>query len=198
MRTILRRNLQDVPEVQWANDELNELLNVGYSMVQKEIRKWVPNAHQYWDYINTVAGTNWYPLPNTFGIRRVNLKNATTNTYDKLTLKDYDDIKDQTGLDYYYAKEGQWIGIFPAPLTMTNGIELVHVPIMAMATDDEVPRIKTPLHPGIVWWAKLIAKGETAEQDGSEQARLRELISDIPTWYDVTTDVPEVIGIKGI
>jgi len=195
MRTLLRRQLQDVPEVQWPVDsELDALLNSAYTLVQKEIRKVSPTAHQFWDYINTVAGTSWYPLPQTFGIRRISLKQAD-GTYTKLTLKDYDTIKGLSGSETYYAKEGQWIGIFPAPTTMANGIELVHVPIMEMALDADVPRIKLPLHIGIVWWAKLLALGETADATSDTKSRLQELLGDIPVWYDVTSDGPEVLGV---
>lgn len=199
MRVLLRRELQDVQEVQWPdNEELNSLLNNAYALVQKEIRKVSPNAHQFWDYINTVSGTSWYPLPATFGVRRVSLKNTTSNKYEKLSPKNYDDIKDLSGREYYYAKEGQWIGVFPAPGTIAAGIEVVHVPIMSMADDADVPRIKAPLHIGIVWWAKLLALGETTDAAGEAITRLRELIGDISNWYDLTTDGPEVMQIQGI
>jgi len=198
MRDLLRRQLQDVPDVQWPLDsELDAILNTAYVLVQKEIRKVSPTAHQFWDFINTTAGTSWYPLPATFGIRRVSLLNTSTvpNTYGKLPLKDYETIKDVTGTTYYYAKEGQWIGIFPAPPTMINGIELVHVPIMEMGDDADVPRIKSPLHIGIVWWAKLLALGETTDATGETKVRLQELLGDIPLWYDVTSDGPEVMRV---
>lgn len=196
MRTLLRRQLQDVPDVQWPDDaELDELLNIAYAMVQKEIRKIYPTAHQFVDYMNTTAGTSWYPLPATFGVKRVSLKD-TNGSYVKLSYKSYDDIKDQTGRERYYAKEGQWIGIFPAPeASVANAIELVHVPIMAMAADTDIPRIKLPLHIAIVWWAKLLALGETTDTSGETAVRLKELLGDLGAWYDNTSDGPEVLGV---
>jgi hypothetical protein len=137
-----------------------------------------------------VAGTSWYPLPATFGVSMVSIKLATTDlVYSELHPKRYRDIKDRTGDSYYYTLRGQWMGIFPAPsLSIANGIEVIHSPIMSMGSDTEEPRIKLPLHLAISLWARLIALGETDDSTGETTKRLSEIISDIPNWYDMNSD----------
>jgi hypothetical protein len=67
---VLRRQIQDVPEVQWSDAELNDVLDLTYSLIQKEIIKSFPDAHLFWDTINTVAGTSGIPFPRPSGSHR--------------------------------------------------------------------------------------------------------------------------------
>lgn len=208
LRTLWRRHVRDTAQVEWSDDtEVNDILNLAYANVQKEIVKINRNAHQFWDYLPTTSGTNWYALPATFGIRRVGLKSHTVDTsWTKLEPKGYSKLQaylstgNQQGKTYY-AVEGQFIGIFPAPTeSVSNGIELIHTPIMSMAADSDVPRIKLPLHLAIVYWAKLIALGETDETAGETRARLSEILDDLPLWYEAhseTADKFEVTGVTG-
>lgn len=211
LREILRRNINDpVSGGLFSDEELNDILNIAYANIQKEIRKINPEAHIFWDYINSIAGESWYPLPETFGIKRVGLKDTSASTnWSKLDKKVLDDIdpvarpvttkdgvllpNNQVNiLGQFYARVGQWIGIFnPPTASVTNGIQLLHSPIMSMAADSDYPRIKVPTHMGIVWWAKLLAKGETDETAPETKARLAELMGDLPTWYDYDTDANE-------
>lgn len=207
MRTVLRRHLHDIPKVQWAVDsELDEILNVAYGLVQKEIRKFDPEAHISWDHVDTAANVNWYPLPATFSLISVGMKSSAADTlYVPILPKRYRDIGpwqitsgavilaanaslDQT----YYTLRGQWIGIYPAPpTTIDDGIELLHCPIMSMSSDDDVPRIKVPLHMAVVYWAKILATGETDETNGETRQRLQEILGDLPTWYNISSDEPD-------
>jgi hypothetical protein len=204
MRALLRKQVQDVAEDQWQDSELDSILNLAYANVQKEIVKVDREAHLFWDYIDTVAGTSWYPLPQTFGISHVGVKLAASDTgYTVLgPPKRYRDVKDvETSSTTYYSIRGQWIGIFPAPgVGVTSGIELVHTPIMSigagLGNDGEVPRIKLPLHLAIVWWAKLICLGDTDEQAGEARARLAEMINDIPVWYSAHSDAVDILGVQ--
>lgn len=208
LRDKLRREIQDVPGVQWDDAELNDRLNEAYFLVQKEIRKFFPEAHIFWDTMDIEAGTNWYPLPETFGIIQVGVKFSSSDTqYTNIKPKRYRDIGPVThwsgGVQVtgssgtsgtYYTQRGQWIGIFPTPTTtVVDGLELVHTPVMSMSDDTEYPRIKTPLHPAIVWWAKLLLLGETDENAESTRMRLGELINDLPLWYDGNFDQAEKI-----
>lgn len=191
IRTLLRRHIQDVPAVSWTDVELDAIINLAYSLVQKEIRKIDPEAHLFWDYMNTVAGTSWYPLPATFSVSQVGIKGASTDlVHTRLDPKRYQDIVVLTAASHqYYALRGQWIGIFPAPtVSVTNGLELVSNPIMALADDAEVPRIKDPLHLAIVYWARLIALGDTDEKGDETRIRLNEMLGDLPFWYNLNAD----------
>src|SRR5688572_32602042 len=129
IRTMLRRQVKDTASVQFpTNSELDEVINMAYGLVQKEIRKVDPEAHLFWDTLNLDAGVNWYPLPSSFSLQRVGVKSAASDTlFKKLEYKRYDDLVEISGATQYYSIRGQWVGIFPAPSTsITNGLELVH------------------------------------------------------------------------
>lgn len=215
IRTLLRRQIRDTDSVQWTdNNELDDVINIAYSYVQKEIRKSFPEAHIFWDYINTTAAESWYPLPQTFGLIQVGMKaNASDTSYATLPgPKRYRDIGPKNvwsgGViiaqpsdlsQTYYTIRGQFIGIFPAPPTaITSGIQILHNPIMALSADTEVPRIKTPLHMAILWWSKLILLGDTDETASETRARLNEIVTDIPFWYDQQLGEPEQLQVGGI
>lgn len=192
LRTILRRRIHDVPGVQWSDAELNDLLNLAYAKVQKEVVKVLPTAHLFWDRINIVAATAWYPMPeSSFGIRRVGLLDPTTGLYTKLRPKDYEDIRESNLVTTYYSLMGQWIGIFPVPTAnLVAGLEVIHSPLMAMAIDADVPRVKVPIHDAIADWAVVLCLGETDEAAAEAKARLQDMINDLPFWYDVNNDEP--------
>lgn len=212
MRTLLRRELRDVAQVQWpTNADLDDILNYSYSVIQKEIRKHFKEAHLFWDYMNLVAGTSWYPLPQTFGISQVSAKGASTDTYyTPLKYKRYRDIGPRQiisggslvtqiiGTQMNYTRRGQWIGLFPAPtVSITSGLEVMHSPIMSMGSDDEIARIKVPLHLAIVLHAKLVALGETdADETASTLQRLGEIVNDLGEWYDESSDAEEILQVE--
>lgn len=202
MRDRLRRELRDVAAVEWPTDaELDDILNTAYFLVQKEIIKVKSEAHLTWDHITTQAGVYWYPLPATFGVKRVGLKAAASDTaYAKLEPKAYEDVESGYTGDAVYVVMGEWIGIFPAPATaITNGIEILHSGIMSIgagpANDTEVPKVKTPLHQAIVWWAKLLALGETDEEVEKTRNRLNEVLGDLGQWYGITNDTPDMFRV---
>ncbi len=197
MRTWLQINLRDTAAIEWSVTELNDLINQAYALVQKELVKVNAGYHRAWDYSTVTAGTNWYPLPPTFGLKRLAYKATASQVgYTKLEKKNLDDIEALTGGGPFYAREGLWVGIFPAPtVTVADGLEFLHSPIYALADDDEVPRIKTPLHIAIMWWAKVLATGETDESNVETRQRINEVLGDIPLWYDVMQDGPDVLQI---
>ena len=201
IRAMLQRQLQDISGVEWNDTgELNALINMAYYNLQKEVFKRIPDAHLYVDTAPTVVGTSWYPLDDTFGIHRVGYKaDGTATSHSKLQRKDYEDIVDLTGTTTYYTQKGQWIGIFPAPsAAVADGIELWHTPIMSLALDADVPRLKLPLHYPIVLWARMIAIGDTGEEAGETRERLKEVIDDLPLWYEIMTDSPDRLRIEGV
>lgn len=202
IRTVLRRNIKD-PETggEFSNAELNDIINLGYSLVQKEVRKFYPEAHLTWDYINTEVGENWYPLPPTFSVTHVGYKASATDTVWTVLgpPKAYRDLAGlvTTGSTTYYTRRGQWIGIFPAPTeAVTDGIEIVHNSIHSMSADGETPRVKVPLHLAILYWAKLIALGETDANAGETRQRLDEILGDIASWYDIHSDAPDRFAVE--
>ena len=202
IKTLFLRRVHDVSAVQWTDAEQNDLVNLAYSKVQKEIVKFKRDAHLYWDTLNSVAGTSLYPLPATFGVRRVGLKASAADTvFTKLSKKEWEDIMDlTTGVTSYYCLPNEnWLGIYPAPSTsVANGIEVIHCPIMSLSDDAEVPRIKTPMHDAIALWAVIIAKGETDEDAQIAKEELANILGDVGQWYEAPSDQAEKFQVVGV
>lgn len=199
MRTVLRRQVQDVDGVQWSDAECNQALNEGYYQLQSEVHSVDPENNVTWDYEDSTADTSWYPLPPSFGIISVGLKGASDTTYTKLQHKLYEDIKDLTGTTTYYTRRGEWIGIFPAPdATVSNGIELIHKQIHTLTDDTDLPKLKLPLHYGIVLAAKIWLLGDTNEQSEQDERKLQTLINRIAKWYGQDYDEAVSFSPRGL
>lgn len=203
IRTKLRRRVQEeVGDAAggWTDTELNSEINDAYAWVQKEIYKVFPNSHIYWDTMNLVNGTSWYPLPNTFGVRRVGVKASTSaTTYTRLKKKVYEDVEDIVSAESYYTLMGQWLGIFPEPDTsITAGIQLLHTPIMVLSADTDVPRVKTPIHEAIVLRAKDQVLGDLDHSSNQTRQGLVDIINDIPLWYETHSDENDRLQPEGV
>ena len=196
MKTLLRKFVRDTPEVQFEDAELDEILNISYGHIQKELVKFNAGWHIAVDTIDVTSGTSWYPMPPSFGLKYLRFKATSGGDYLAIGKHNYLDIIGLTGSDHFYCREGQWLGIFPTPTaTVSAGIELLHTPILALAEDDESPKIKTPLHLAIVYQAKLICLGETDESGEQTERRLKALIDDIPFWYHIDQDKPDMLQV---
>ncbi len=200
MRTLLSRWVNDVDDVEWSESEKNEALNESYYERQAEVQAVDPEAVIFWDTMNTTSGTNWYPLPPTFGIISVGFKSAASDTsYTKLKHQLYDDIKDLNGTTTYYTRRGEWLGIFPAPsASVTSGIELQHRPIHTLTVDSDEPKLKLPLHRAIVLGAKLFLLGDTNEKAEEDEKKLDRLLSNISKWYGQDYDQPVAFSPRGL
>lgn len=190
MRALLRRFTQDTVAQEWTNDELNAIINEGYLWVQKELRKVDVEAHVITDRVNTVAGESWYPLPQTFSLLRVRLQDTAAETGRTILLpKRLSDIENLQGTTQYYALRGQFIAIYPAPTeAVVGGLEIEHDPILELAEDDDLPRLKLPLHLAIVYKAREVALGDTDESTGEFKDRLASIMSDLGQWYNQQGD----------
>jgi len=211
IRALWRRHVRDTAGVEWDDTEANEIINLAYGLVQKEIVKIDRTAHVFWDYIPTTAGTSWYELPSSFGIIRVGLKTNTADlAWTKLDPKGYNKLQEfldplATGAQVsatgraYYTVMGTVLGIFPAPKnSVSDGLQLIHTPLMSLGGDSEVPRVKIPLHLLIVYWAKLIALGDTDESSGETRDRIREMLDDLPLWYDLPSEADSKFEVQGL
>lgn len=186
IRTMLRRRLNEVSADQWDDSTLNTLVDLAYALVLKQVRKVDPEALLFWDYRNTVSGTNWYEKPSgTRGPVEVSLKSAASDTdWCPLKRKPYYLARNWTGGDTVYCHRGIYVGIFPAPTTsVTQGLQFIHAPTDSLAVDTDVPKLETTLHYAIVVWAALLAKGESPEADTKDAAELQRIIGDIPLDY---------------
>ena len=200
MRTLLRRFVNDVDGVEWSDAECNESLNESYYERQGEVQAIDPEAVIFWDNINTTSGTNWYPLPPTFGVISVGLKaTSAETTFTKLDHQIYNDIQEMSGTTNYYTLRGEWIGVFPAPsASVTNGIELQHRPIHTLTLDSDEPKLKLPIHRAIVLGAKLFLLGDTNEKSVEDEKKLEKLMENAKLWYGQQYDTAISFSPRGL
>lgn len=185
IRDLVRRRLNEAVADSWPDSIINTVIDLAYALVLKQVRKADPEALIFWDYRNSVAGTNWYEKPSgTRGPVEVSLKSAASDTdWTPLKRAPYYIARDNTD-DTVYCHRGTYVGIFPAPTTsVTLGIQFLHAPTDSLAVDTDVPKVEQTLHYAIVVWTCLILKGETPESDSKDAAELLRIIGDIPADY---------------
>ncbi len=200
MRTVLGRRVQDVDGVQWTDAEKNQALNESYYQIQGNVQAVHPEAVIFWDYMNTVAGQNFYPMPPSFGIIAVRIKSAVSDTtWTKLDRKRFEAIESLNGTTQYYTQRGEWLGIYPAPtVSIASGIELMHRPIHTLTADADEPKLKLPLHDAIVLGGKIFLLGDTNESAKEDEGKLNKILENIGRWYGQNYDDPESFTLEGL
>jgi len=214
-RTLLRRRVNEPVADNWTDADLNLYLNLGYAWVLKQIRRVNKEAILFWQYRNTVAGSNWYEKPTgTTSIVEVGFKNVSTATdWTALTRKPYYLARDWTTstggsggiVDTVYCHRGNYIGIFPAPAnSVVQGLRLLTVPTDQLSLDADAFLIELTLQWGVVLYAAIMAKGESPEDDAKDQRELARLVADIPIDYADLDDGqtihlnPDVADLRGL
>lgn len=198
LRTQVRRYVQDTASVEWSDAEINSVINDSYYDLQAELQMVQPEAIIAWDTIDASATENWYPKPPTFGIIQIGLKKTGDTTFTKLGFKDYNDIKDLTGTDTYYCERGDWIGIFPLPDSVTDGIQVMHRPIDTLTVDTDIPKLKLPLHQAICLQAKVFLLGDTNENADRDERKLEKIKEKMPLMYMGNLDQNMLISPRGL
>lgn len=199
MRGVLGRHVQDVDGVQWSDVEKNQAINETYYQVQGHVQAIDPEAVIFWDYMNTVAGQNWYPMPPTFGIIAVRVKASLSDDYVKLDRKSLEHIEQLQGTNQYYTQRGEWLGIFPAPsVGIASGIELMHRPIHTLTADADEPKLKLPLHYALVLGAKIFLLGDTNESAKVDEDKFNKILDNVGRWYGQNYDDPESFSLEGL
>lgn len=187
LRTLMRRRLNEQVADNWDDNTLNTLLDLAYAMVLKQVRKVDPEAVVFWEYRDSVAGTNWYKKPSgTRGLIELGLKSAASDTnWAALTRKPYWIARDWAdAAQTVYCHRGDYVGIFPAPAaSVTQGLQFLHTPTDSFATDTDEPKLELSLQYAIVLWASLLAKGESPEDDSKDAKELQRILGDIPQDY---------------
>lgn len=187
MRTLLRRRLQDSSGANWSDVELNDLLDEGMRLVQKEVMKFVPDAFMHIYQAPVTSVDEFYPLPDGFWMELlVRLKGSATATdYTTLERGNYDrDRENAASTTPAYDIRGRFIVFMPRPNFNANpGYEIQFVPTLSLPSDTLAPEIHQGLHLAIVIHAQLIALGETLESPTSAAEQLKRLLDDIPLFY---------------
>ncbi len=129
----------------------------------------------------------FYPLPDGFWQElSVALKaNAGSTTFTVIERGNYDrDRGNAAGTTPGYDIRGRFIVFFPRISFNANpGYELQFVPTLSMSSDSLAPDLHQGLHLAVVVQAQLIALGETLQSPSAAAEELKNLIGDIPLFY---------------
>ena len=208
IRTLLRRNLQETTADNWSDTILNEIINVAYGLVRKEVRRVDREALVAWDLADITSGTQFYEKPEgTFGPLEVNVLDS--GEYKPIRRIDYDltrpstfNSSSPTFSNTVWFHRGKFIGLYPIPsVSVTDGLQFVHSYGETLSADSDVPGIHTDLHYAIVLWATILAKGETREDIQPVRVSLQAMIGDIGLYYgrdetEMETIRPQVDGLR--
>jgi hypothetical protein len=186
IRTLVRRHIQETVADNFANADLDILINVAYQLVVKQVRRVSPDEFLTTALVNTAIGTSLYNKPA--GARRileVALLDAAGVTYNPLPYMNFVDASALTASEGpVFTIRGQQYGIYPAPTAVVvNGIRVTYQPTVSLAADGDTPLVEDTLQYAIALWAALLAKGESPESDTKEAAQLTQILNDIPDDY---------------
>lgn len=196
MRALLRRQVQEATADQWSDVDLNEALNVGLLMAEKEILKIDKLAFAYMYAIDLVGAKDNYPLPTAFMFEH-SVEMLVSGQYKRIPRLDYIDRENHSGSDYRYSILGRYLFLKPAPTSsVTSGMRLLFCPVLTMAEDTDTPEVDDSLHVAIVAAAKILLMEDTAESAESARRRLAESVADLPLYRGPS--VPEYVSIDGI
>lgn len=186
LRTLLQRQLQEpAGGDQWTPAELDEAINFGLAMIEKEVLKVLPQAFCQWDLIDLESGKNEYALPTNFiNVHQVKFL-TSAGTYVRAPGYQYAEIdSDDPPSGNCWAIQGRYLCIRPTPTAdLVNGLRLIFIPQLTLAEDTDVPPVPFVLHPGIALYAKAMLTEETGEPSDTARQAIVNMCADLPMWW---------------
>lgn len=188
MRTVLRRRIMEAsPGDNWTDTVLNDVLNVALADTQKDVMEVDPLAFVNIAQQSLTAGLEFYAKPAGMWYElQVQRLNSAGTRYDDLERRDYvvGRAADTESGTSTYALLGRHIAIHPIPsASVTNGLQIIYVPTLAMSDDADVPEIHLGLHMLIVLRAHRLLSGETGESVAEVKDLTEEYRAAIPSFY---------------
>ncbi len=186
MRGLLARFLNDTAQDVWSSAELNTLLNLGLHDVQSFIESTEPDAFLFVDETDILYNVRFYSKP--VGItseRELSISdNPATGEYTKMEVTSFELIRKGMAPERSYAHFGRhfYLSWFP-PATIPNGMRVVWVPTLSMATDSDVPDVHMRLHYAIVLAAAIKALRETPDDAKTFKEDLAIELQKVPLLY---------------
>lgn len=174
LRDWLRRRLQELTPAQWDDTDLDSYINFGYQFTQEEIEAVENDAFaHYTDKTDLVAGQQLYPLPvNCKAPRLLEMSTNGGTSYSVIEQVGWpqtvpqpteaQQIEPQRARTVW-SLQGRYIRLEPTPQTShTDGLRLTYVPVLTMGADSDVPELTANYHANIVFYAQVLALGDTA------------------------------------
>jgi hypothetical protein len=190
---VQRRLLDDASE-DFTKGQRVSAINVAAQLVQKEVQKVDPDAFRRIYTANLELDSNRYQYPRGFLKLKLLVLNgvkAEAVPEEWIFLQGQrDNAMLLRSVEAGYALAGGEIVIYPTPAAnVEDGLELLYVPALGMSDDDEDLSefgLVEPLHMAVVLWAVKLLKPETGERDKDIDAEIREILSDIGTYYPLS------------
>src|ERR1044071_1899148 len=169
---LFRRQIQEVTEDQFSDEDITKLLNAGIHRLQGDIQKVDPFAFLVHDVCDIVEGQDLYPWPAGFNYELAMFElDDSTDLYTKriwpVDFEDAEANRTATTADeapasgYVYSRHGTHFRLKATPeADLADGILLMSVETLNLVDLTDVSRIKVPLHWGYILYAKIIALGE--------------------------------------
>ncbi len=194
MRDKLRRRLQEDIADRWSDVQLNECLNLGLVETQKEIMKVDPEAFCFVDRADIVAGQEFYKWPaGTWYERELRILSGVTYTpMRRIAFTERADgaILSAPGPTYASFDRARFV-LCPIPtVSVIDGLEIVWVPTLTMASDATVPPVHLGLHLAIVEFAEIIATADVGDTNEETIKDLARMINSIGQYYLVSASTP--------
>jgi hypothetical protein len=217
LRTVLRRQINEVTAQSWTDAELNVYVNIGVQAIAKEIYKIDPMAFRSTELINVVSGTTDYnfatAVQDQLGVMLVERMGPNSTSYVHQTRADLEVVRDYllngvlvglpsitNRIDGVYAISGMGtVVIAPSPTqNVTSGLRITLRPMFTLASDSSEPLFPEPFHIGVIYAAKLAALGETWAETERVEKRLNEVIADLPFYFSRDDGEPQAFRPQGI
>lgn len=208
LRTMLRRQLQEVSEDQWTDDTLDSYLNMGLHSLQQAIMAVRPEAYlriDDTDIVNASSDPTLALIPKPQGFHheiRLQKQDSTSSSgWTDLGMISYTKTRGRvsSGQELKYAHWGRYFLLSPPPSTsVVGGLRLEWVPTLTMAEDTDVPDVPISLHKAIVYYAMKDALGETTEAAKIADGQLQVMLAQIPGFFIQSGADAEQIDVVGV
>jgi hypothetical protein len=196
MRTLLRRRLQERVADDWADSDLDQVINVALGLVQTKVMAVHPDAFLFRDTRTTAVNEPLYDLPSgSLSIVSVEYKDST-GAYKRIKPMKYLDTleRDSSDTTQKYARVAKYICLSPAPTAVVaDAIRIWYIPTVSVSAATDVPDIVLPLHYAAVLWAQIIALGDRKDSVMDVKGELAAILADIPNWYLTSGDEPATL-----
>ncbi len=205
LRTGLQRLLQDTSATEWTVPELDEIINESMQSLQEFILMIDPEAFVVFQSRNIVAAERYYlrPVDIVWDMELGFSETPDSTDYAPLTRKPFYELRENdegrpytdADLQGCYAKVGNYyyLGWLPDK-AITEGLQVVYTPWLAMDEDTDVPALSLGFHRMIKVDAAIKILQETPDDTTKMEKERAEFIEKIQRYYRSSATSPDLLA----